>query len=144
MMSIIVEDALIFADCRHQSEEEMNITIENEALKPFHNALRYCSNQRAVCAISDEPYSALIIVEYSAKWRLIEYIGFDKWLRDLCEERSYLIEELAREVLTKLRIDLGPYPIRVTIKAKTEVHGDLRISCWTDTWEERMKNVPIP
>ena len=75
------------------------------------------------CSIGKTPFHGIMDIEIMPKNFLLEFESFEAWLFTLSSQ-SMTIEDLTRLVYDTLKSNLEPKRLRVTVHARTVVHGD--------------------
>lgn len=88
----------------------------------------YETRTTATCSIGSVPFSATVVVMYAPSDRLLEFMQFEKWLKDREIHGEWTtIEALARTIWDKLAGLLRPVHLKVTVTAITTVHGPTQV-----------------
>jgi len=94
------------------------------------------SSFSAMCSVSNTPFYGEIVIEYYPAYRLLEFISFEQWLHEQATTIT-TVEGICRLVFDKLVEVLGEVPIRVTIHARTTVHGPASVRISSERWYEK-------
>ena len=85
----------------------------------------------SICSIINKPFDGNIIVEYHPKDFILEYISFEKFIKDVIKEKS-TAEELANKIFKEVRNTIQPKYLKVLIDVKkSEAHQPTEV--WIDT-----------
>lgn len=106
-------------------------TIPNPGVK----MITYSPEFSAICSVSNVPFYGIMHIEYYPKENMLEFESFESWLRDDVSKMLTTVEGLTVTVLNSLsKVLQKGTSIKVTIEAKTIVHGAAKASTWNDDW----------
>jgi len=81
-----------------------------------------------ICTIGKLPFMADITIEFSPKTQLLEYIAFEKAMKERLNGKDMIIEEIPSIILNDVIKDFDVYEISITVKAETTVHNKIEVS----------------
>ncbi|MHA1718035.1 MAG: hypothetical protein ACTSXK_00750 [Promethearchaeota archaeon] len=85
----------------------------------------------SVCSIIDKPFDGDIIIEYHPIDFILEYVSFEKFIKDVTKNKS-TAEELANIIFQKVKNTIKPRYLKVLVDVKkSEAHQPTEV--WIDT-----------
>ncbi len=78
-----------------------------------------------LCTITEVPFKASIILRYVPGAKIIEFIEFEKKVKETLDGKIMIIEDIPSIIINDILWDLNPQHIEVEVKASTPVHNNV-------------------
>ena len=78
-----------------------------------------------LCTITKVPFKAEIKLRYTPSNKIIEFIEFEKKLKEILDGKVMIIEDIPSIIADEILWDLNPRSIEVDVKASTIVHNNV-------------------
>lgn len=82
-------------------------------------------NYRPKCTITEVPFDVDVKLSYTPNKKIIEFIEFEKKMKETLEDQIMIIEDLPSLIINEILKDLNPKAVEVEVFASTPVHNDV-------------------
>ena len=72
---------------------------------------------KAICSVTDKEFSGEIIIEYSPKNKVVEYVDMEDVINKIASEKT-TTEKLANNVYSIVKRSVAPKSLKVTVDVK--------------------------
>ncbi len=86
---------------------------------------------KSICSIINKPFIGDIIVEYHPKSKVLEYIDFEKSIKELTSGKT-TAEKLANDVFKEVKKSINPNYLKVSVDVKKSKAHEPTI-VWVET-----------